>query len=59
MYIYDRWGNQLYHTTDITKGWDGTKGGTVLEQDVYAWKIEIRNYKGEPKQLSGTVTLFR
>jgi gliding motility-associated-like protein len=59
MHIYDRWGNLMYHTTDITKGWDGTKGGTALEQDTYAWKIEIRNYKGEPKQLSGTVTLFK
>lgn len=59
LYVYDRWGNLMFKSDDITIGWDGMKGGQVLEQDVYAWKIDVRNRKGEPKHLSGVVSLLK
>ncbi len=62
LYIFDRWGNQVFYSEDIMKGWDGrfqAKGDDIVQEDVYVWKIELKNYKGEPKQLKGTVSLLK
>jgi gliding motility-associated-like protein len=57
--IFDRWGNQIFKSTDIGTGWDGKKNNEYVQQDVYAWKIEVRNIKGEPKHLAGIVSLLK
>jgi len=57
--IFDRWGQQIFQSNDIMVGWDGKKGDTYLQEDVYVWAIELRNIKGEPKQLSGVVSLIK
>ena len=59
LYIFNRWGEEIFSTDDIYQGWDGTKGSVELQQDVYVWKIELRNHKGEPKRLAGIVSLIR
>ena len=62
MYIFDRWGEMVFRSDDIYKGWDGHfqgKGGPILEEDVYVWKIECKTTKGEPKLLKGTVSLIK
>ncbi len=62
MWIFDRWGNQVFFSEDIYKGWDGrfqAKGETIVQEDVYVWKIELKNFRGEPKQLKGTVSLLK
>lgn len=57
--IYDRWGMQVFTSDKITEGWNGMKGETVYQEDVYVWSIELRNNKGEPKHLSGVVSLLK
>jgi len=60
--IFDRWGNLTFISDDITKAWDGRfmgGKGEIVQEDVYVWKIELKNYKGEPRQLSGTVSLLK
>jgi gliding motility-associated-like protein len=61
MSIYDRWGNMIYKTDDITKGWDGrANGGKNLAQiDVYVWKVNTTDYKGDAHQYIGTVTIVK
>lgn len=62
MYIFDRWGNQVFYSEKIDKGWDGTfqaKGGDVVQEDVYVWKIEAKSVKGDKKLLAGTVSLIK
>jgi gliding motility-associated-like protein len=39
MYIYDRWGVEMYYSDDITKGWDGTYQGVPVKSDVYTVKV--------------------
>jgi gliding motility-associated-like protein len=41
MYIFDRWGQQLYHTTNIDKGWNGKtgSGSNPIEEDTYIYLI--------------------
>ncbi|HXB39960.1 MAG TPA: PKD domain-containing protein, partial [Bacteroidia bacterium] len=62
MYIFDRWGNQVFFSDDINKGWDGRfmgKGTDIVQEDVYVWKVELKNFKDEPHQLKGTVSLIK
>ena len=60
MWIYDRRGILVYHTTDMQKGWDGTSGGIRCRQEVYAYTCRYR-YKQEQGYQShtGTVLLLR
>ncbi|HXP50532.1 MAG TPA: gliding motility-associated C-terminal domain-containing protein, partial [Bacteroidia bacterium] len=40
MYIYDRWGSPIYHTSDIKKGWNGTAGSSkIAQEDTYVYLI--------------------
>jgi gliding motility-associated-like protein len=39
MYIYSRWGQQVFLTKDINVGWDGTIEGSEAPGDVYVWLI--------------------
>jgi gliding motility-associated-like protein len=61
MFIFDRWGNLIYYTTDMNKGWDGkaNQGNQVAQQDVYVWKINVSDILGAKHQFLGHVTLVR
>jgi gliding motility-associated-like protein len=62
LFVFDRWGNQVFFSSDLEKGWDGrfqSKGEDIVQEDVYTWKIELKSIKGTHKALSGTVTLIR
>lgn len=61
MTIFDRWGNQIFKTNDITKGWDGrANGGSKIAQiDVYVWKIKTQDFRGNDHEYIGHVTLVK
>jgi gliding motility-associated-like protein len=61
MTIYDRWGNQIFKTTDVTKGWDGRANGgsKVAQTDVYVWKIRTKDYGGQNHSYVGHVTIVK
>ena len=61
MSIFDRWGNLIFKTNDVYKGWDGkANGGSKIAQaDTYVWKIVTKDYKGDNHQYIGRVTLVR
>jgi gliding motility-associated-like protein len=64
MYIYDRWGQLVFQSNNIDKGWDGTMGGQKCMPETYAWVIYI-DFLGNDIitngkiVLKGTVTLVR
>lgn len=39
MKIYNRWGQLIYHSTDVNKPWDGTYAGKVVPQGQYLYRI--------------------
>ena len=41
--IFDRWGIEVFSTTDHTKGWDGTFEGAMSADGAYTWVLDIRN----------------
>jgi gliding motility-associated-like protein len=57
--VYNRWGEKVYSTNDINKGWDGYYNGQLAPAGVYVWKIEAVNYENEKILQSGNVTLIR
>lgn len=59
MYIFDRWGEQLFYTDDITMGWDGIYEGKLVQTESYVWRINFEDVLGERGELFGTVTLLR
>jgi gliding motility-associated-like protein len=59
--IFDRWGNLIYSTTDITKPWNGkaSNGSTVAVEDVYIYALRIRDLKGNNHPIKGRVTIIK
>jgi gliding motility-associated-like protein len=57
--IYNRWGQILYHTRDITGSWDGSTPNGQAEPGVYYFTLKcIGNEKVEFEK-TGTITLIR
>ena len=63
MLIYNKWGQLVFETRDISKGWDGTFNGKPAMQDMYAYIItyELPSYFRDrtPRQVHGSVMLIR
>ena len=62
MEIFDRWGKSLYHTKDVTKGWNGTiqnKGTDLMKTDVYVYKIKYKDMDGVIYNKLGHVSVMR
>lgn len=59
MRIYDRWGEQLFETTDINVGWDGTFKGGKCPSAVYAVIFDVEGYHYEIKRYLGSVTIVK
>lgn len=59
MKIYSRWGQQIFETRDVSKGWDGTINGSVAPTGVYRYILAYSNLSGETKTQEGLVTLLR
>ncbi|MBI1305057.1 MAG: T9SS type B sorting domain-containing protein [Bacteroidetes bacterium] len=59
MDIYNRWGEQLYHTDDINKPWDGTYLGKTVKEGVYLYVIKTKDVYNQVLFYKGTVTVVR
>jgi gliding motility-associated-like protein len=62
MYVYNRWGQLVFESEDISKGWDGTYNGSKATQDTYVWTIDYQlfDFSSIHKHtLAGKVTLIR
>lgn len=57
--IFNRWGQEVFSTTDVTKEWDGTYGGDPAPFGVYVWEADGFCGSGERINKSGNVTLIR
>jgi gliding motility-associated-like protein len=59
MFIYDRWGNEIFATTDINDGWNGTYKGMNMNDGAYAYYIKLEYNNGSVKEIKGNITLIR
>lgn len=57
--VYDRWGQQVFRTSDFATGWDGSVNGKQSSEDVYVWRIVAVDINGKVKELTGHVNVLR
>lgn len=56
--IYDRWGELLFKTDEVTTGWDGNYKGKPMEVGTYFYMVEY-SANGKFKMLKGDIALIR
>ncbi len=72
LWIYDRFGNMVFHGKDINDKWDGKAnkegdmdtlfipgGKRVAQRDLFVWKVILTDVFGNIHNYKGTVTLVR
>jgi gliding motility-associated-like protein len=57
--VYNRWGQLIFVTSDLSKGWDGTFNGVPQEVGVYNYVIIVAEPDGTERTYKGTVSLVR
>lgn len=57
--VYNRWGELVFETTDISKGWDGIYKGMKADPAVFAWYLKAGCYNGNELEKKGNITLIR
>ena len=57
--IYNRWGNLLFTTNNISQGWDGRFKGAMQPNETYMWIIVGTNSSNERVQKRGMISLVR
>lgn len=61
MYVFNRWGDVLFTTSDLSKGWNGTSSNTKekVQDGIYPYMIRVSNEKDEIAIFRGTVLLLK
>ncbi len=59
MEIYNRWGELLFHSTELEQGWNGVYKGSLSPEDGYVYRIEATDTKGRVSVKQGTLYLLR
>jgi len=58
-YIYDRWGNRVFMSSDVKERWNGTVNGVTANTGVFAFMAEVTYDDGRTETISGNLTLMR
>lgn len=59
MRIFNQWGEQIFFTTELNKGWDGTYKGANQPVGVYIYVITVVMQDGTKINKKGSVNLIR
>ncbi|MDQ3190744.1 MAG: PKD domain-containing protein [Bacteroidota bacterium] len=57
--IFNRWGAEIFHSSNINIGWDGKFAGLDSPQGVYIYLCSGKRFNGIPFRTEGHVTLIR
>ncbi len=58
--VYDRWGEVMFETTDLHKGWDGKSPlGVYVKPGVYSYIVKVVDTYGVPHEQAGAVNVMR
>jgi PKD repeat protein len=70
LWIFDRWGNMIFHGKDLNDKWDGKaynltefggnkEGKHIAQEDVFVWKVHLTDIFNNTHDYIGTVTLVK
>jgi gliding motility-associated-like protein len=57
--IYDRWGELVFETNNLSNGWDGTFNGKDVDPGVFVYHLVITCYNKEVFRKKGNITVIR
>lgn len=57
--VFNRWGQEIFSTTDVNGGWDGSWRGVPQDMGVYQYIIKVASPEGNVEIYKGDVTLVR
>jgi gliding motility-associated-like protein len=57
--VYNRLGELMFETNDMSVGWDGTYKGKQMDPDVYDYYVKVTCYDDYEAVIKGNVTLLR
>jgi gliding motility-associated-like protein len=57
--IYDRWGNIVFQTQNMSQGWDGTYMGKPMQAGTYTYSITVLTNNGNTASKKGSISLVR
>ncbi|MDR3262435.1 MAG: gliding motility-associated C-terminal domain-containing protein [Tannerella sp.] len=58
-WIFNRWGTELFHWTDPSKGWDGKYRGKYVPAGAYFYVIEYTGTDGKTHKKGGDINVIR
>lgn len=58
-FVYNRWGQLVFETNDISQGWDGTYNGIKQPIETYVGVVRVTTMDGCKIVKKGSVTLLR
>lgn len=57
--VFDRWGEEVWYSTNLETGWDGNYKGKPCQLGTYFWEISFIDRFGKSAFMKGDVTLLR
>jgi gliding motility-associated-like protein len=57
--VYDRWGEKVYESTNVTATWDGTYKGKTMNSAVFVYYMKVSFITGNEVIRKGNVSLIR
>jgi len=57
--VYNRWGQLVFSTSEIGRGWDGTVGGKLQNAGTYVWIVQGKDFTGRVISKKGFMILIR
>ncbi|OGS76122.1 MAG: hypothetical protein A3D31_00675 [Candidatus Fluviicola riflensis] len=59
--IFDRWGELIYSSGDMSEGWDGSnkKGEDIAQDGVYTWVVQFKDLRNGTHVANGHVSLLK
>lgn len=57
--VYSRWGQIMFQTNELNRGWDGRTNGVLQNGGTYVWIISGTDYTGKKVIKKGTAVLIR
>ncbi len=59
LFIVNKWGEEVFHSTDPLEEWDGKHKGQWAKTGVYAYRVIVKSKNNETKEFQGHVSLLK
>jgi len=57
--VFNRWGEMLFYTTDLSVAWDGNYRGSTVPEGTYVFRCFLTDMSGTKHERSGNVVVLR